>query len=250
MNQTPQNITKDANLYTIGFLGGFAYMFLGSIIYMIGYIATLSSFDPQLAEMIRTSLLAGAFPAEFVILLFVTEIVPKFLLLGGLAWLFKKTWHKDFIDFKAKWIRYGLFIVIGTALILFSTYVIGVVYEWIGIDGGSQNQELIETAMNSALRPLVFLLVVFLAPIFEELIFRKALFGFVTLKLEYRKSTALILSTVLFAIIHVPSLDNMVFIFYYLPLSFIISYAYYKTDNIYVPIALHFLNNLMAFLQV
>lgn len=248
MNQ--QNNVKEANLYTIGFLGGFAYMFLGSIIYMIGYIVTLSSFDPQLAEMIRASLLSGAFPAEFVILLFITEIVPKFLLLGGLIWLFRKTWQKDLLDFKARWTKYLVFIIVGIGLILFSTYVIGVIYEWIGIDGGSQNQELIETAMNSALRPLVFLLVVFIAPIFEELIFRKALFGFVELKLEYRKSTALIISTLLFAIIHVPSLDNMVFIFYYLPLSFIISYAYYKTDNIYLPIVLHFLNNLLAFLQV
>lgn len=249
MNQNNMQ-NQDAKIYTIGFIGGIAYMFLGSLIYMVGYIATLSYINPALGQLLRTSLLAGEFPSDFVIVLFITEIVPKFLLLGGLIYLFKKTWKIDAIDAKTKWIRYTIYVTVGIILIILSTQIMSVLYEWIGVDGGSANQELIETALNSPLRPLVFLLVVILAPVFEELIFRKAMFGFVTMKLEYRKSTALILSTLLFALIHVPSMDNIIFIFYYLPLSFIITYAYFKTDNILVPIALHFLNNLISFIQV
>lgn len=249
MNQNNAQ-TQDGKLYTIGFIGGIAYLFLGSLIYMVGYIATLSFINPALGDLLKNSLLAGEFPSDFVIVLFITEIVPKFLLLGGLIYLFKKTWKTDLLDAKIKWLRYTIYVVIGIVLIILSTQVMSVLYEWIGIDGSSANQELIETALNSPLRPLVFLLVVILAPVFEELIFRKAMFGFVTMKLEYRKSTALILSTLLFALIHVPSMENIVFIFYYLPLSFIISYAYYKTDNILVPISLHFLNNLISFIQL
>lgn len=82
---------------------------------------------------------------------------------------------------------------------------------------------------------------IFIAPIFEELIFR----NFLQKKLSkrYSISVSIIFSSFLFAISHV-SLNQLTTAFF---LGLILGYVFHKTKNIIYPILLHSLSNFFAY---
>jgi len=93
--------------------------------------------------------------------------------------------------------------------------------------------------------------VILFAPFVEEVLFRKLLFGTLEEKFKLKPIVAIIASTLVFSLIHVSSGDNIIYIFQYLPLAFVITYSYYKSErNIFVPMGIHFLNNLISVLVV
>ncbi len=80
---------------------------------------------------------------------------------------------------------------------------------------------------------------VILAPIFEELLFRK--YMFTELLKKYSTSISIVISSVFFSLIHLPSYRNLLPTFIFGVISCLI---YRKTKNIYYTIILHFLANL------
>ncbi|WP_298266125.1 CPBP family intramembrane glutamic endopeptidase [uncultured Lutibacter sp.] len=78
-----------------------------------------------------------------------------------------------------------------------------------------------------------------LAPIFEELLFRKLIFT--RLLKKYSLNISIITSSICFALIHLPGYRNLLPTFIFGIISCLI---YYKTKNIYYSIILHFLTNL------
>ena len=78
-----------------------------------------------------------------------------------------------------------------------------------------------------------------IAPIFEELFFRK--FLFVELTKKYSLVTSIIVSSVLFSAVHLPIYSNLVPTFIFGITACLI---YHKTRNIFYCIILHFLGNL------
>lgn len=130
--------------------------------------------------------------------------------------------------------------------------------------GTSENQKTIDLIMNSGLGNLFLmgLVTVFFAPVVEEIIFRKCLFGI------FKKNNLMIvfISALLFASIHiVPECISIVVemakqkatvvdlyleficIISYLGQAFAISFVYYKTRQNIVPcILIHFTNNFIA----
>lgn len=85
--------------------------------------------------------------------------------------------------------------------------------------------------------------VLIIAPIFEELFFRKFLFGEVLKK--HSLTTSILVSSICFSIIHLPSYRNLLPTFIFGIITCII---YNKTKNIFYTIILHFLTNLSCLL--
>lgn len=132
--------------------------------------------------------------------------------------------------------------------------------------GVSENQKMIDQIMSSGVGNLLLMgiVTVFLAPIIEEIIFRKCIFGI------FKKNNLLIviISAFLFASIHVvpecitiitEMIKNektvvdlyleFICIISYLGQAFAISFVYYKSRQNVVPCMLiHFTNNFIAFI--
>lgn len=157
---------------------------------------------------------------------------------------------KDFKDFKKNyksilkvsftyWIK-GLFIM------LTSSYIIGL----LKIAPNVNQQENINILKQM---PLVeFICAIFLAPIFEELVFRRGLKNFTRNKHIYALTTGII-----FAFIHVISslstIDSYIMLIYLIPYSALgiaFGYTYQKTNNIYSTIIPHAIHNAISLLEI
>lgn len=84
---------------------------------------------------------------------------------------------------------------------------------------------------------------VILAPVLEELFFRKILFT--RLLKKYSFALSAIVSSIFFALIHIPNWLNLVPAFLF---GIICCWIYVKTKNILYPILLHFIGNLIVLL--
>jgi membrane protease YdiL (CAAX protease family) len=114
----------------------------------------------------------------------------------------------------------------------------------------SVNQLSIENALSSSGAIFMILAAVLLGPIIEELIFRKAIFG-----LFKSDKVALAVSTFVFGAVHLLGensiITGLINGIAYFVMGFIFGYIYLKNDkNIYVPIAVHILSNLISILLI
>lgn len=174
---------------------------------------------------------------------------------------------KDIKEFKNnpglnfKWFGFGVLIMYG------GIYASAIIVEILSFNletGDSANQELIVSILKSGGINMILmsLMTVIFAPIIEEIVFRKCLFGL------FKKNTikTVILSTVIFAGIHtIPTCiellpgvitgDNKVtdlylefiYIFQYLGQAFALAFVYHKTKGNLIPcIMIHFLNNFIS----
>lgn len=116
-------------------------------------------------------------------------------------------------------------------------------------DAKASNQQAINLMFKNA--PIyTFISAVFLAPITEELVFRQALRNIIKNKYLF-----IFLSGFIFGGLHVfLSMQQTYELLYLIPYctpGFIFAYILYKTDNIFVPIGLHFFHNgILMSLQV
>jgi len=236
---------NNGDVYTISLFVSLATMFLGPFIFMIPMLVILSANDPNFAFTIDY-LLSPDFIKANMILEFIADIIPIALTIV----IFRKVLALDFRKFKNNFAKYSLMIVLGFVAIIVFGNIISIIYELLGITGDSANQSVIESALRSNARPFMFIMIVFFAPFFEEMIFRKFLIGTLVEKMRLNKWIVFTISAVLFAGIHVigdPA--SWVFFFQYLVLSVIITLSYIISSyNIYVPIGIHLLNNLLSFL--
>ncbi len=142
---------------------------------------------------------------------------------------------------------FGLMLVFGIA----ANMVVLLLKGALGIADGAANQESIIASMQS--NSMIFMLItsVILAPIVEELVFRKAIFSLVK-----SPKLSIIISSTLFSMMHIlsePSLINaIVNVIPYLTMGIFLGYFYeYKTNrNIAILISMHLLNNLLGALQI
>lgn len=106
---------------------------------------------------------------------------------------------------------------------------------------GTQEQRLPLFGQDPFSMPIAILVLVFLAPLVEELVFR----GFIYTKLRsnYKAATSIIVSALIFAGFHLePEIFLPLFI-----LGCIIGYIYEKSDSLWAPILFHVINNSIAF---
>ncbi len=115
-------------------------------------------------------------------------------------------------------------------------------YRNILFDEASINPDEVESISFSIDIVLKFIYTIFLIPIFEELLFRKIIFR--SLLIRYSNLwLAILISSVLFSATHL-SLRNTIPTFLF---AIVAAYIYYKTNNIWYPISLHILSNVLWF---
>lgn len=238
---------NNGDVYTISFLITLATMFLGPLIFLLPMMLILIKNDPNFS-FTAEYLLGLEFIKANMIIEFISDIIPIALLIV----IFRKVLQIDFRNFKEKLLKNILVIIGGFVAIIILAEFLSWLYEMLGIEGEASNQSMIEIALRSNVRPFMFIMIVFFAPFFEEMLFRKFFIGSLVEKFSLNKWIAFAISAFVFAAVHVlgdPS--SWIFIFQYLALSIVITLSYIITNyNIYVPMGVHFLNNLLSFIIV
>jgi len=110
----------------------------------------------------------------------------------------------------------------------------------LGIDPTSENTEII--VEMTRLNPIFLLIPAITAPILEELIFRKILFGSLYKKMNF--FWAAIISSLIFGVLHMDFIHLLI----YVSMGFVFAYLYVKTKRIIVPILVHMTLNTVTVL--
>lgn len=144
-------------------------------------------------------------------------------------------------DFGKNWKKFAIIIVLGYVLI----FGIETVFSYlVNIETSANQIALEEMFANATMLQLIGLqiLVVITAPIVEEFLFRKVMFG----SYKHNKIAApimFVLSSVMFGLFHYGFDGQFIVLIPYMIMGAVMAAAYWKTDNILVPIGIHFTNN-------
>lgn len=125
--------------------------------------------------------------------------------------------------------------VIGFFLVLLAQSISVQIEVALGIAPGSENTEAIMEITRVA--PIMMVSSVLLAPILEELIFRRIIFGSLIQKYNFFIST--IISAFIFGLVHM----EFIHILIYTATGFVFSFLYYKTKRLMTSIIAHMLLN-------
>ena len=176
----------------------------------------------------------------------VSNLIIYLILFSSLVFIFRKELVEDFKKLKSNVMKCVIAMIAFGAILYLSSYLISLIYNNFGI-GESNNQELIVKMVK--INPIVvFFSVVILAPVSEELIFRKSIYNVSNNKIIYY-----VCSTFVFGLIHMTSTSTENISNWFLMLipyclsGLVLSLAYERTDNIYVSIIAHAINNLVAY---
>lgn len=168
-------------------------------------------------------------------------------LLIVIIFFLREEFAEDFIDFKKNIKKNLIYIGLGIVAMYVCSYIVAIIYEIIGVTGDSANESLINLLLDSSGAALMIVAVVILAPISEEVIFRKLLMGTCEKTFHFPPTVAIIVSALVFSFIHVTDLASLKFIFQYIALALPICIVYhYSNNNIYVTMIMHFINNLIS----
>lgn len=127
-------------------------------------------------------------------------------------------------------------IILGIFLALFAQVIAGIIETQVfKIKAGSENTQNIIDIIKAA--PLFMIVSSIFAPILEEIVFRKILFG--TLYKRYNFFIAAIISSLIFALIHFDPTHLLV----YISMGLVFSFLYVQTKRIIVPIMAHVMMN-------
>lgn len=173
-----------------------------------------------------------------------------------LFFMYKDTIKKDFYIFRNNKKTYINYTVKMFIIFIIVKYFVGIIcsliMNFMGIDSTymvSNNQNLIEQYVKNA-PILMFISVSILGPFYEECIFRLGFRKVIDNKFAY-----IIISGTLFGILHVFPLNEGVTLpigliqsVSYVVMGCFFSYIYYKNNNIFISIILHFLNNFISVL--
>ncbi|QGM32465.1 CPBP family intramembrane metalloprotease [Bacillus sp. N3536] len=126
--------------------------------------------------------------------------------------------------------------ILGFLMVLYGqTLAANIEIRFFGIEAGSENTSQFMDLGNSV--PFVFFSIVLFAPILEELIFRRIIFGTLLPKTNF--FVAALVSSLSFAVIHF----EFTHILIYAVSGFIFAFIYYKTKRIITSIIAHMLLN-------
>ncbi|WP_079525675.1 CPBP family intramembrane glutamic endopeptidase [Halobacillus hunanensis] len=136
-----------------------------------------------------------------------------------------------------------LWSILGVFLALFSQGIAALIEtEVFGVPAGSENtMNLMEIARQS---PLFILLPVVFAPITEEIIFRKVIFGSIYKRTNF--FIAVLVSALVFGVFHIDFKHMLV----YFSMGVVFAFLYVKTKSIITPIIAHMaMNSFVVFTQ-
>lgn len=166
-----------------------------------------------------------------------------------LIYFTSKIFKLDFRKFKEKKLKSILLIIGGFIGIFVANILVNLIYTKLGINTTSSNEQAINQMLSNKYSPVILIGIVFFAPLIEEFIFRKFLFGVLEEKYNWKPIFSILISASLFSLVHLLSDSGIewIFFFMYFPMALILSLSYhYSNHNILIPLAIHFINNLVA----
>ncbi|MDL4841955.1 CPBP family intramembrane glutamic endopeptidase [Aquibacillus rhizosphaerae] len=131
------------------------------------------------------------------------------------------------------WSILGVFLAIAAQIVstLIETFVLG-------IEPGSENTQNIMNIARAA--PIFIVIVSIIAPILEEIIFRKIIFGTIYERTNF--ILAALSSALIFAFVH----NDITHLLTYTAMGFVFAFLYVQTKRIIVPILAHMAMNTMV----
>jgi len=105
---------------------------------------------------------------------------------------------------------------------------------------------VLEKLQKPRFEPFMLIGTVIIGPIFEEILYRGLMYN--KLKQISNAFIAVFISSILFALLHIPGYGFNIKMFSLVLDGILLTYCYEKTDNIYVPILVHSINNFFIFL--
>lgn len=146
----------------------------------------------------------------------------------------KKFWtiFKGKKESVSKSVIWGVF---GFFLALLGQMIAGYIEQAFGITNGSDNTARLTKVAEVA--PILIVCIVLFAPILEEIVFRRVVFGGIYTKTNFWIAT--LASALIFAAVH----NELEHILVYLMPGLVFSYIYYKTKRIWTPMIAHMLMN-------
>ncbi|EMB42934.1 CPBP family intramembrane glutamic endopeptidase [Treponema denticola] len=105
---------------------------------------------------------------------------------------------------------------------------------------------ILEKSLKPRFEPFMLIATVIISPIFEEILYRGLMYN--KLKEISNAFIGVLISSILFALLHIPKYGFGINMFFLFLAGILLSYCYEKTDNIYVPIFVHSINNFFIFL--
>lgn len=133
-------------------------------------------------------------------------------------------------------------LIVVITLLIIEFIINGILIKIIG-HGPSNNQVIIDSFTGANIFLILYYALI-ICPIVELLIY---IYPYNNVK---NKTAAFIIYSTIFALFHMASTPSLVDLLYFIPylcMSFAFGYGFYKTNNIYVSIITHSLNNLLAF---
>jgi len=163
--------------------------------------------------------------------------VPVYVLLAGI-----------FTFFTYKWYKTGTVTIEKTALNKYIWLLVIVVENFLPNDPSANQQMVDQLAQEQPL--FTFFMAVVFAPLTEELTFRGMLARYVFPQQDNVKKTALFLlvSTIIFALVHFPTTPQQFLVYSALGLS--MGLAYISKGGLAYSMGLHALNNLISFVMI
>ncbi|EMD56275.1 CPBP family intramembrane glutamic endopeptidase, partial [Treponema denticola] len=105
---------------------------------------------------------------------------------------------------------------------------------------------ILEKSLRPCFEPFMFIATVIISPIFEEILYRGLMYN--KLKEISNAFIGVLISSILFALLHIPKYGFGINMFFLFLAGILLTYCYEKTNNIYVPILVHSINNFFIFL--
>jgi len=175
-------------------------------------------------------------------------VLTTLLFITAKTYLFKNQW----VSFKANLKRSILLIILGVALMFISNMLINGLFTALGRELNPENQASLELIAGANMISTVSLIIFagLLAPIAEEIVFRKGVYGILYEK--FGNVVAIIGGAFFFGLIHVLlDLSNFINILPYFGLGLILSFMYYYSGkSIFVPIAMHMVINITSLIAM
>lgn len=163
----------------------------------------------------------------------------------GFYFLYRSVIHEELKPLKEAGVRGSLsFILQGVIVMYLVQITVGVILSFTGLFEVSENQDVLVEFLNfSPLTQIaVALFGIVLAPITEELLFRRSLFNF--LKTKGPVAAAVLLTSGLFGLVHaVSELSNIVVMIPYIAIGIVLQLYYIKTQSVGVTMAMHAIYN-------
>ena len=105
---------------------------------------------------------------------------------------------------------------------------------------------VLEKLQRPRFEPFMLIGTVIIGPIFEEILYRGLMYN--KLKEISNAFIGVLISSILFALLHIPKYGFGINMFFLFLAGILLSYCYEKTDNIYIPILVHSISNFFIFL--